>query len=107
MSGDDQLSGVPWGGLNLHHMVAMGHEREGRKGSRREPSDQYDYGGGGADSHFYDAQLMGPYVGDMAYGGCDRYFNASGSLPSYSSFFDTCHDNFSGASSSSHSGTRY
>ncbi|ROW06055.1 hypothetical protein VMCG_04693 [Cytospora schulzeri] len=101
--GDDQLSGVPWGGLNLQHMVAMGHESESRRGSRRETSDQYDYAG--ADSQFYDAQLMSPYGGDMAYGGDDRYFDHSGSSPSYS-FFDTGHDSFSGHSSSSSNSSR-
>ena len=107
---DDQLSGVPWGGLNIQHMVAMGHESESRRGSRREPSDQFDYGGGGgADSQFYEPMLMSPYAGDMTYGGDDRYFDASASSPSYS-FFDTGYDSFSGNSSnssSSHSGKRH
>ncbi|KUI56744.1 hypothetical protein VP1G_04082 [Cytospora mali] len=105
---DDQLSGVPWGGLNLQHMVTMGHESQSRRGSRRETPDHYDYAG--ADPQFYDAQLMSsPYGGGgMAYSGDDRYFGASASSPSYS-FFDTGHDNFSGASSSSTSSrtTRY
>ncbi|KAK7749744.1 hypothetical protein SLS53_000323 [Cytospora paraplurivora] len=68
----DQLSGVPWGGLNIQHMVAMGHETESRRGSRREPSDhQYDYAG---PSQYYDPQLMSsPYAGGgVAYGGDDR-----------------------------------
>ncbi|ROW09193.1 hypothetical protein VPNG_05663 [Cytospora leucostoma] len=68
----DQLSGVPWGGLNIQHMVAMGHESESRRGSRREPSDhQYDYADPG---QYYDPQLMSsPYAGGgVAYGGDDR-----------------------------------
>lgn len=95
----DQLSGVPWGGLNIQHMVAMGHESESRRGSRREPSDhQYDYADSG---QYYDPQLMSPpYGGGVAYGGDDRYFDASASSPSYS-FLDAGHDSFSGISSSS------
>lgn len=107
--GDDELSGVPWGGLNLQHMVAMGHESQSRRGSRREASDHYDYDYAGADPRYYDAQLMSsppPDGGVAAYGGDDRYFDASASSPSYS-LFGTGHDNFSGdSSSSSRSGTR-
>ncbi|ROW02867.1 hypothetical protein VSDG_01656 [Cytospora chrysosperma] len=103
--GDDDLSGVPWGGLNLQHVVAMGHESESRRGSRRETSDHYDYTG--ADPQYYGAHFVSPSGGGMAaYGGDDRYFGTSASSPSYS-LFDTGHDNFSGYSSSScHSGTR-
>lgn len=95
----DQLSGVPWGGLNLQHMVAMGHGGGGGGGggSRRGASDRHDY-----DPQLYGAQPAAPPYGGggPAYGADDRYFDHSASSPSYSY-------NFSGdSSSSSRSGTR-
>ncbi|KAI0430824.1 hypothetical protein F5Y09DRAFT_341266 [Xylaria sp. FL1042] len=34
--GDDELSGLPWGGINMMHVVARGHESETRRGSARD-----------------------------------------------------------------------
>ncbi|KAK2602152.1 hypothetical protein N8I77_008708 [Diaporthe amygdali] len=109
---DDYLSGVPWGGVSIQHMVAMGHESESRRGSRRggglsdhQQQQQYDYGAF-YDPQLYDGQLAGGYGG----GDNNRYFDAlsaSGSSPSYLSFDSgSGYDNFSGDNSSS-SGTRY
>ncbi|KAI3399280.1 hypothetical protein diail_7234 [Diaporthe ilicicola] len=102
---DDYLSGVPWGGVNIQHMVAMGHESESRRGSRRggDQQPQYDY------SALYDPQLYDQ--SQPGYGGDNnRYFDAlsaSDSSPSYLSFDSgSGYDNFSGDNSSS-SGTRY
>lgn len=118
----DYLSGVPWGGVSIQHMVAMGHESESRRGSRRggglsdhqhQQQQQYDYGASFYDPQLYDAQLAGSGGG---YGGgaddSNRYFDAlssttSGSSPSYLSFDSgSGYDNFSGDNSSS-SGARY
>lgn len=111
----DYLSGVPWGGVSIQHMVAMGHESESRRGSRRgglsdqqqQQPPQYDY------SAFYDPQLYDAQLAGGPGGGADdsnRYFDAlstSGSSPSYLSFDSgSGYDNFSGDSSSS-SGARY
>lgn len=116
----DYLSGVPWGGVSIQHMVAMGHESESRRGSRRgglsdhhQQQQQYDYGASFYDPQLYDAQLAGS--GGYGGGGADdsnRYFDAlssttSGSSPSYLSFDSgSGYDNFSGDNSSS-SGARY
>lgn len=107
-SGADQLSGLPWGGLNIPHMVARGHESASQPGSRRGASEQYDgqrqqqqqQQQGGS---FYDPQLWGG-AQDVGYGaggfdlGDDRYFDtsASSSSPSYFSY-----DAFSGDGGSS------
>lgn len=112
----DYLSGVPWGGVSIQHMVAMGHESESRRGSRRgglsdqHQQQQHDYSASFYDPQLYDAQLAG-----SGYGGADdsnRYFGTlssttSGSSPSYLSFDSgSGYDNFSGDNSSS-SGARY
>ncbi|KAI3334830.1 hypothetical protein F4824DRAFT_466057 [Ustulina deusta] len=34
--GDEELSGLPWGGINMMHVVARGHESETRRGSARD-----------------------------------------------------------------------
>lgn len=113
----DYLSGVPWGGVSIQHMVAMGHESESRRGSRRgglsdqqQQQQQYDYNAF-YDPQLYDSQLAGGYGGGA--GGADdgnRYFDAlstSGSSPSYLSFDSgSGYDNFSGDNSST-SGARY
>ncbi|KAI1330063.1 hypothetical protein F5Y16DRAFT_363893 [Xylariaceae sp. FL0255] len=33
---DDQLSGLPWGSVNMRHVIARGHESETRRGSTRD-----------------------------------------------------------------------
>ncbi|KAJ8120886.1 hypothetical protein ONZ43_g2523 [Nemania bipapillata] len=33
---DDELSGLPWGGVSMRHVVARGHESESRRGSARD-----------------------------------------------------------------------
>ncbi|KAI2643668.1 hypothetical protein GGS21DRAFT_29170 [Xylaria nigripes] len=33
---DDELSGLPWGGVSMRHVVARGHESETRRGSARD-----------------------------------------------------------------------
>lgn len=114
----DYLSGVPWGGVSIQHMVAMGHESESRRGSRRgglsDQQQQYDYSAF-YDPQLYDAQLGGGYGGGGGGAGAaaddsNRYFDAlstSGSSPSYLSFDSgSGYDNFSGDNSSS-SGARY
>lgn len=110
----DYLSGVPWGGVSIQHMVAMGHESESRRGSRRgglsDQQQQYDYSAF-YDPQLYDAQLGGGYGGGAgAADDSNRYFDAlstSGSSPSYLSFDSgSGYDNFSGDNSSS-SGARY
>jgi len=114
----DYLSGVPWGGVSIQHMVAMGHESESRRGSRRgglsDQQQQQSYGDYSAfyDPALYDAQLAGGYGGGGGGGADDssRYFDAlstSGSSPSYLSFDSgSGYDNFSGDNSST-SGARY
>lgn len=116
---DDYLSGVPWGGVNIQHVVAMGHESESRRGSRRggglsDQQQQYDYNNAFYDQQLYDQSQLGGYGGGAGSGGGgddnNRYFDAlsaSGSSPSYLSFDSgSGYDNFSGDNSSS-SGTRY
>ncbi|POS69048.1 hypothetical protein DHEL01_v212558 [Diaporthe helianthi] len=114
--GGDCLSGVPWGGLSIQHMVAMGHESESRRGSRRGGLSDQQFGDYSAfyDPALYDPQLAGGYGGGGVGGGAaddsSRYFDAlstSGSSPSYLSFDSgSGYDNFSGDSNST-SGARY
>lgn len=104
-AGGDYLSGLPWGGLNIPHMVARGHESVSQQGSRRGASDHHQQQQQQSQQqqqqqqqNYYDPQLWG---GDMGYGGGagaydaadDRYFDtsASSSSPSYFSY-----DAFSG-----------
>lgn len=105
LADEDHLSGLPWGGLNIPHMVQRGHESASQQGSRRGASDQYDSQG-----QYYDPQLSFGGGVDLGYGagydmgGDDRYFSnsASSSSPSYFSY-----DAFSGdGSSQTGSGTR-
>lgn len=99
---DDDLSGVPWGGLNIQHMVAQGHKSASQQGgSRQDASDQYN-----SQQQYYDPQYMS---GSFGYGGGydatdDRYFDtsASSSSPSYLSY-----DTFSPGDSGSSSGTMF
>ncbi|KAI0201295.1 hypothetical protein F4808DRAFT_133372 [Astrocystis sublimbata] len=37
---DDVLSGLPWGGVSMRHVVARGHESEARRGSSRDHQTQ-------------------------------------------------------------------
>lgn len=96
---EDQLSGLPWGGLNIPHIVQRGHESASQQGSRL----------GDSQAPYYDPQLsFGGGGVDMGYGGFevgdDRYFtnSASSSSPSYFSY-----DAYSGdGGSQTGSGTR-
>ncbi|CAN8095646.1 unnamed protein product [Discula destructiva] len=63
LSEEDQLSGLPWGGLNIPHMVQRGHNSAS---SRRGVSEQYDAQG---HQQYYDPQLSGYGSLDMGYGG--------------------------------------
>lgn len=99
LADEDHLSGLPWGGLNIPHMVQRGHESASQRGSRR----------GDSQGQYYDPQLsFGGSGVDMSYGGYevgdDRYFtnSACSSSPSYFSY-----DAFSGdGGSQTGSGTR-
>lgn len=124
-AGADELSGLPWGGLNIPHMVARGHAASSgsqQGGSQQQLPSPQQYGSGQQHNHhqqaggsFYDPQQFwdGGSGGSGAmsiasYGGGgygdavdDRYFDtsASSSSPSYFSY-----DAFSGDGGSS-SGT--
>lgn len=101
---EEELSGVPWGGMNIQHMISRGHNHESRKSSRKDSDIVYD------ETQQYDPQLMSPYgVGytDTVTGGSDGR-NSSGdgdetyfddSSPSYFAFDYDSH--FSGDNSSS------
>lgn len=102
----DHLSGLPWGGLNIPHMVQRGHDSTGSR-----HGDQYD---AQQQQQYYDPQQMGGYEAYSGYeaaggsgGGDDRYFttasSAASSSPSHFSY-----DVFSGdGGSQTGSGTRY
>ncbi|KAJ2990303.1 hypothetical protein NUW58_g3019 [Xylaria curta] len=47
---DDDLSGLPWGGVNIRHVVAQGHDSETRRNSA-------------LDTHTHDAQYYNNYAG--------------------------------------------
>ncbi len=49
MAEDSDLSGLPWGSMNMQFMVAKGHEYATQQGSRR------------ASDHRLDPQLLSPY----------------------------------------------
>lgn len=40
-AGDDDLSGVPWGGLNIQHMVARGHKSASQQGGSQPQQASY------------------------------------------------------------------
>lgn len=123
-AGADELSGLPWGGLNIPHMVARGHAASSgsqQGGSQQQQPSSHQYGSGQQYDHqqaggsFYDPQqfwdggsggsgaMSIASYGGGGYGdaGDDRYFDtsASSSSPSYFSY-----DAFSGDGGSS-SGT--
>lgn len=114
--GDDDLSGVPWGGLNIQHMVARGHKSASQQGGSQ-PAQLYSGDGGEQQYYDYDydnsAQYGTGYAGagsSYGYGGGggsvgssgyeaagagnsgvdDRYFDTSASYtsssPSYFSY---------------------
>lgn len=115
-AGADDLSGLPWGGLNIPHMVARGHAASSgsQQGSSQQQQqqqltpqnygfEQQQYQQQAGDS-FYDPQQLwdGSSIAGNGGGGYDdRYFDTSvsSSSPSYFSY-----DAFSGDSGSS-SGT--
>lgn len=132
-AGGDDLSGVPWGGLNIQHMVARGHKSASQQGGSQ-PAQLY--GGGGGEQQYYDydydnsAQYGTGYAGtgsSYGYGGGgsvgsssyeaagagnsgvdDRYFDTSASYTSSPSYFS--YDAFStgeDSGSSSNPGARY
>ena len=85
---DEDLSGVPWGGINMQHVFARGHESESRRGSRKE-SDP---------AMMDDPQYLSPYSGGYPQppswdgrdsGGEDRYYDNSS--PYYGYDYDTPH----------------
>lgn len=107
---DDQLSGLPWGGLNIPHMVARGHESASQQGAS-DHQQQHQQGQYGDDGGFYGGgagPLWGSAGGSSEGGGYgigsggdvagDRYFDTSASSysPSYLSY-----DAFSGDGGSS------
>lgn len=134
--GDDHLSGVPWGGLNIQHMVARGHRSASQQGGSQQPSPQlaspqqpyydydYDYdnsapyGGSGSGSHY-----AGTASSSFGYGGGgggmgSSSYDASGTGGLDDRYFDTSasssspsylsYDAFStGEDSGSNSGARY
>ncbi|KAK1995786.1 hypothetical protein LX36DRAFT_148656 [Colletotrichum falcatum] len=67
-------SGLPWGGINLNHIIAQGHEHESRRGSGRD--DYYVQG----EPHYaagYTASYTGGYNQPASYGssgGEDYYY---------------------------------
>jgi hypothetical protein len=49
---DEDLSGLPWGGMNIGFVIAKGHESESRRGSRQDSDQRLD-----------ESQIVTPYVG--------------------------------------------
>lgn len=119
----DHLSGLPWGGLNIPHMVQRGHESAsgGGDGSRRstaaQQQQQYD---SQQQPQFYDPQVTTGYGGgvDMGYGygyeGNEGYYaatatgvssSAASSSPGYFSYDAFPGDG--GSQTGSGSGSRY
>lgn len=124
---EDDLSGVPWGGLNIQHMVTRGHKSASQQSEiqpQQSPSQMYGSGGSSQQQCYdYDYEnSYGSYAGTSSYGynnsyGAssaaaggmsavdDRYFDTSvsSSSPSYFSY-----DAFStGEDSGSNSGARF
>lgn len=111
----DHLSGLPWGGLNIPHMVQRGHESASGGGSRRSAG-AYD----SQQQQYYDPQMSATYgsggvdmgYGDYGYEGDERYYettataissSAASSSPGYFSY-----DAFPGdGTSQTGSGSRY
>lgn len=88
LADEDHLSGLPWGGLNMPHMVQRDYAS-----SRHGASDQYDMQG---QQQYYDPQMaaygsVGMSYGDGGYdmsgAAGDRYFTASSAASSSPSYF--------------------
>ncbi|KAI0397279.1 hypothetical protein F5Y17DRAFT_455197 [Xylariaceae sp. FL0594] len=99
---DDDLSGLPWGGVSMRHVMARGHETETRRGSARDhqvgDSSQYyntypgyyasssqqqqttswgSRGSSGGDDHHQDDQQAYYYDYDYDYD-CDQDYDPNG-----------------------------
>ncbi|KAI1824667.1 hypothetical protein F4861DRAFT_249187 [Xylaria intraflava] len=83
---DEELSGLPWGGVSMRHVVARGHESESQRGSAREnntyggaqnynsysgyytsPQQQQTASGSSGDDHYQDDQQTYYYDYDYDY----------------------------------------
>jgi hypothetical protein len=62
-NGEDDLSGLPWGSVNLKHVIYRGHDDESRKSS----------GNGGAYIRDDESQYMSPYADTIATSGSGSY----------------------------------
>ncbi|KAI0977362.1 hypothetical protein F4678DRAFT_11287 [Xylaria arbuscula] len=75
--GDEELSGLPWGGINMMHVVARGHESESRRGTARDNQAQdvsqyYNIHSGHYDSSSHQQQTAS-WGSQGSSGGDDRY----------------------------------
>ncbi|CAJ2507849.1 Uu.00g090350.m01.CDS01 [Anthostomella pinea] len=101
---DDELSGLPWGGISMRHVVARGHESESRRGSGRDdyPRDEAQYQA--SSSGYYTQQQQyhqtgGSYGSHDSSGGDDRYYDEQSA---YYYDYDYDYDQNNGGGSSSH-----
>lgn len=92
--GDDDLSGVPWGGLNIQHMVARGHKSASQQGGSQQQSPQlYGSPSGGQQPYYdydYDYDNTTPQYGSGGYAGASSSYGygagagtGAGSVGSY------------------------
>ncbi|KAK8067159.1 basic-leucine zipper (bZIP) transcription factor [Apiospora hydei] len=73
LTDDEEVSGLPWGGISMRHVVARGHESESRR-SGSGPDDQHQHhynharGGSSDDGHSGQQQFYGSSPTTMVYG---------------------------------------
>ncbi|KAK8135236.1 hypothetical protein PG984_003176 [Apiospora sp. TS-2023a] len=71
LTGDEEVSGLPWGGLSMRHVVARGHESESRRsGSGHEDQHYHRHarGDSGDDGHSGQQQQLYSSSPTMVYG---------------------------------------
>ncbi|KAK7954866.1 hypothetical protein PG988_015560 [Apiospora saccharicola] len=71
LTGDEEVSGLPWGGLSMRHVVARGHESESRRsGSGHEDQHYHRHarGGSGDGGHSGQQQQLYSSSPTMVYG---------------------------------------
>ena len=88
LSADDaDLSGLPWGSMNMQFLVAKGHEHATHQQGSRRASDQHHQHHHSHSSHHDDArldpQLLSPYVGDYGQVGSFDGRDSSGDDQTY------------------------
>ncbi len=81
------LSGLPWGSMNMQFLVGKGHEHAThQQGSRRASdhhSSQHHHNHSHHDDHRLDPQLLSPYVGDYGQVGSFDGRDSSGDDQTY------------------------